>query len=185
MLLKERLRALPKAELHVHLDGSLRPSTMLELAAPLGVSLPASEPEALASAMRAGNSRDLVEYLEKFAITLSLMQTPDALERTAFELAEDSAAENVRYLEVRYGPVLHTAEGLSMAAVNNAVLDGLARAEAETGIRTGVIVCGLRDRYASASMQQAELAVEFRHQGVIGFDLAGAEAGFPAKGGYV
>ena len=81
---RERIAALPKAELHVHLDGSLRPATMLALAASLGIDLPASEPEALATAMRAGDSKNLVEYLEKFAITLSLMQEPETLERTAF-----------------------------------------------------------------------------------------------------
>jgi len=157
---RDRILALPKAELHVHLDGSLRPTTMLEVAAALGVELPESEPEALAVAMRAGDSNNLAEYLEKFAITLSLMQEPEALERAAFELGEDSAAENIRYLEVRYSPVLHTEKGMSMEEAVEAPLRGLAAAEDAFGIRT----------------------VSFKGRGVVAFDLAGGESGNPARG---
>lgn len=180
MVTRERLRALPKAELHVHLDGSLRPSTMLELAREQGMTLPASDPSALAEAMRAADSRNLVEYLEKFAVTLSLMQTPEVLERTAYELAEDSARESVRYLEVRYSPVLHSEQGMSLEEAVEAPLRGLARAEAELGIRTGLIVCGIRSFEPSVSLRLAELAVAFKEDGVVAFDLAGAEAGNPA-----
>ncbi len=178
---RERLLALPKAELHVHLDGSLRPSTMLELASALGVTLPAPEPLGLANAMRVADSVGLVKYLEKFAITLSLMQTPGALERTAYELAEDSAKENIRYLEVRYSPVLHTEKGMSLDEAVAAPLRGLARAEADFGIRTGLIICAVRSFDPSVSLRMAELAVEYRDQGVVAFDLAGAEAGNPAR----
>jgi adenosine deaminase len=178
---RERVLALPKPELHVHLDGSLRPTTMLELASELGVALPASDPERLGTAMRAADSRDLLEYLEKFAITLSLMQTPEALERTAYELGEDSAAENIRYLEVRYSPVLHTEKGMSLEEAISAPLQGLSRAEKEFGIRTGLIICGIRSFDPSISLQLAKLAVEFKDQGVVAFDLAGAEAGNPAR----
>ena len=178
---REKLLALPKAELHVHLDGSLRPSTMLELASGLGVKLPATERLALASAMQTATSRDLVEYLEKFAITLSLMRTPGALERTAYELAEDSASENIRYLELRYSPVLHTDKGMSLEEAVAAPLRGLTRAEADFGIRTGLIICGIRSFEPSVSLRLAELAVEFKDQGVVAFDLAGAEVGNPAR----
>jgi len=178
---RERLLALPKAELHVHLDGSLRPSTMLELASECGVTLPASEPLGLANVMRVADSRGLVAYLEKFAITLSLMQTPGALERTAYELAEDSAKENIRYLEVRYSPVLHTEKGMSLEEAVAAPSRGLARAEADFGIRTGLIICGIRSFDPSVSLRLAELAVDCRDQGVVAFDLAGAEAGNPAR----
>lgn len=180
LLTKEALHALPKPELHVHLDGSLRPSTMLELAEGAGVELPASEPQPLAEKMRAANSRDLVQYLEKFGITLSLMQTPGSLERTAYELAEDSAEENIRYLEVRYSPALHTQNGMSMEEAVRAPLLGLSRAETDFGIRTGLIICGIRSFEPSVSMELAELAVEFKDQGVVAFDLAGGEAGNPA-----
>jgi adenosine deaminase len=178
---RERLLALPKPELHVHLDGSLRPDTMLELAADGGVELPASDPEALGEAMRAADSKNLVEYLEKFAVTLSLMQTPGALERTAYELAEDSAAENIRYLEVRYSPVLHTEKGMSLEEAVAAPLRGLARAEAELGIRTGLIICGIRSFEPDVSLLLSRLAVEFMDHGVVAFDLAGGEAGNPAR----
>jgi len=178
---REKLQALPKAELHVHLDGSLRPSTMLELASAQGVTLPASEPLELANTIRATESKGLVEYLQKFAVTLSVMQTPGALERTAYELAGDSAGENTRYVEVRYSPVLHTNGGMSLEEAVAAPLRGLARAEDEFGIRTGLIVCGIRSLDPSISLQLAELAVEFMDQGVVAFDLAGAEAGNPAR----
>lgn len=174
----------PKAELHSHLDGALRLETMIELAAEQGKLniLPADNVVDLGIELeKIDESADLAEFLAWFRYTIPLMQTSAAIERVAFEMAMDFAAENVRYLEVRYGPVLHTEEGLSLATVNNAVLDGLSRAGSETGICTAVIVCGLRDRYVSASLRQAELAVDFRHQGVVGFDLAGAEAGNPPK----
>jgi len=179
---RDRILALPKAELHVHLDGSLRPTTMLEVAAALGVELPESEPEALAVAMRAGDSNNLAEYLEKFAITLSLMQEPEALERAAFELGEDSAAENIRYLEVRYSPVLHTEKGMSMEEAVEAPLRGLAAAEDAFGIRTGLIICGMRHLDSASSQELAELAVSFKGRGVVAFDLAGGESGNPARG---
>ncbi len=182
LLTRELLRALPKAELHVHLDGSLRPKTMLELAEAGGVRLPASEPEALAEAMRAQDSRDLAEYLEKFAVTLSIMQEPEALERTAYELAEDAAAENIRYMEVRYSPILHTEAGMSLDEAVEAPLRGLMAAEQTFGIRTGLIVCGMRHLDSASSLELAELAVAFKDRGVVGFDLAGGEAGNPAKG---
>jgi adenosine deaminase len=178
---RDRLLALPKAELHVHLDGSLRPETMMELAQEVGAPLPASEPRALARAMEASHSRSLADYLEKFAVTLSLMQTPEALERAAYELAEDAARENVRYLEVRYSPVLHTTEGMTLEEAVEAPLRGLARAEGDFGMLTGLIVCGIRSLPPRLSVQLAELAVAFNGRGVVAFDLAGREDGHPAR----
>src|SRR5690625_7981304 len=104
------------------------------------------------------------------------MQSRESLARIAYELAEDCARENVRYVEVRYGPVLRTEEGLSLEEVNDAVLDGLRQAERDFGIRTAVIICGLRDRYESASLRQAVRAVACGKEGVVGFDLAVGEA---------
>ncbi|MEL7169811.1 MAG: adenosine deaminase, partial [Bacteroidota bacterium] len=182
-LTKDDLRAWPKAELHCHLDGSLRLSTMLELAEEFGKMdlLPAStEADLERELLKVDASATLEEYLAWFGYSIPLMQTRDALRRIAYELAEDAAAENVRYLEVRYGPILHTEEGLTLDAVNDAVLTGLSDAEADFGIKTGVIVCGLRDRFESASLQQAELAVRYKGRGVLGFDLAGGERGNPA-----
>src|SRR5690606_12287414 len=120
-------------------------------------------------------------YLLWFRYTIPLMQTRAALSRIAYELAEDNARENVRYLEVRYSPILHTEEGLTLEEINDAVLDGLRRAERDFPIRTAVIICGLRDRYESESLRLAELAVSYFGRGVVGFDLAGGEAGNPPK----
>ncbi len=178
---RERLQALPKTELHVHLDGSLRPETLLELADDMRVELPADDPEALARAMTAGDARNLVEYLEKFRVTLSVMQRADALERVAYELAEDNARENVRYLEVRYSPMLHTEEGLPLTAAVEAPLRGLARAEERYDIRTAVIICGIRNMDPATSRDLADLTVAFKGRGVVAFDLAGAEYNYPAK----
>lgn len=183
-LTRADLLAWPKAELHCHLDGSLRLETMLDLARRQGKLslLPSDSVEGLEAILRQiDDSETLEAYLAWFRYTIPLMQTPEALARIAYELAEDNARENVRYLEVRYGPILHTEEGLSLEAVNDAVLDGLRAAERDFGIRTGVIVCGLRDRYESASLRQAELAVAYRGNGVVAFDLAGGEAGHPPK----
>ena len=178
---RELLRRLPKAELHVHLDGSLRPETMLELAAEYGKKMPAHDAAALADYMHVQDARNLVDYLERFDITLSVMQTADALERIAFELAEDLAQENVRYAEIRYSPILNTREGLPLTEAVEAPLRGLRRAEAEFGIRTGVIICGIRNMDPATSRDLADLTVAFKHKGVVAFDLAGAEYNYPAK----
>ena len=178
----EVFRALPKTDLHVHLDGSLRLETILELARAYKVELPADDVEGLRAAIGCGNNfGSLVEYLRGFDITLRVMQTEAALERIAFELAEDAHRENVRYMEVRYAPMLHTRHGLKLTKVVEAVLDGLRRARETYGIKANVIICGIRNISAESSYQMAELAVAYKGRGVVGFDLAGAEADFPAK----
>jgi len=123
----------------------------------------------------------LEEYLTAFDVTLSVLQTEDALRRVAYELALDCAAENVRYLEVRYSPVLHTKKGLKPTAIVAAVLDGLRTAGRESGIRSNVIICGIRHIDPQTSVRLAELAVAYKGKGVVGFDLAGAEEGHPAR----
>lgn len=183
-LTRETILAWPKAELHCHLDGSLRLSTLLELARQQGKTgiLPADSEAGLREVLLTiDDSETLEAYLAWFRYTLPLMQSAEALRRIAYELAEDNARENVRYLEVRFGPILHTEEGLTLEQVNDAVLDGLHLAERDFGIRTELIVCGLRDRFESASLRQAELAVAYRGKGVVAFDLAGGEAGNPPK----
>ena len=178
---RDHLLRLPKAELHVHLDGSIRPETMIELADQYGKPLPSTDPEKLAEHMHAQDTRNLEEYLARFALTLSVMQHSDALERIAYELAVDNAEENVRYLEVRYSPILNTREGLPLFAAVEAPLAGLARAEAETGIKTAVIICGIRNMEPGTSRDLADLTVAFKGRGVVAFDLAGAEYNYPAK----
>ncbi|MEM1270788.1 MAG: adenosine deaminase [Bacteroidota bacterium] len=183
-LTRDEILSWPKTELHCHLDGSLRLETLLELAFAQGKEdiLPAQDLESLAEVLRqVDDSETLEAYLAWFAYSIPLMQSEEGLERIAYELAADNAEENVRYLEVRYSPVLHTEEGLSLEAVNDAVLAGLRRAEEEYGIRCTVIICGLRDRYESASLRLAELAVAYKGRGVVGYDLAGGEAGYPPK----
>lgn len=178
---RELLHRLPKAELHVHLDGSLRPETMLELAAEYGTSMPASDPERLRDHMHVKDARNLVEYLDRFEITLSVMQTGEALERIAYELAADLAAENVRYAEIRFSPILNTRGGLPLTETIDAPLRGLRRAENEFGIRTAIIVCGIRNMDPATSRDLADLTVAYKDRGVVAFDLAGAEYNYPAK----
>ncbi|HUH11978.1 MAG TPA: adenosine deaminase [Longimicrobiales bacterium] len=175
----ERIRRLPKAELHVHLDGSLRPTTLIELAREQGHTLPTDEPHALAEYMYVRDARDLTDYLERFQITLAVMQTADALERITYELGEDAAAENVRWLEVRYSPALNIEGGLTMEEVVDATLRGARRAEADFGIRIGLILCGIRSMSSKVSRAVAEVAVAYRDRGVVALDLAGAELDHP------
>ncbi|MCA9551356.1 MAG: adenosine deaminase [Myxococcales bacterium] len=178
----ELLRALPKTDLHCHLDGSLRLRTILELAEQDRVPLGATDEDALARRLHLGeNCESLEAYLEAFEVTLSVMQTEGALYRTAYELAADAAAENVRYMEVRYSPILHTQRGLPLPNIVEAVVQGLRDAERDHKIRSGVILCGIRNMDPLMSFRMAELAVAFKHAGVVGFDLAGAEVDYPAK----
>ena len=176
---REAIRALPKAELHVHLDGSLRPSTMVDLAREQGVPLPSEDPEVLGRRMIAADASDLESYLERFALTLSVMQTPEALERIAYELAEDGALEGLRYMEVRFAPLLNVEQGLSHTEVVQAVAHGLQRANRDHGIEARIIICALRSLDPSSSLEMARTAAECRHLGVVAFDLAGGEAGNP------
>lgn len=177
---RELLAKLPKAELHCHLDGSVRPSTLLELAREYGKPMPADDPEALADYMVVRDARTLEDYLERFEITLSVMQRPEALERIAYELVEDVARDGVRYIEMRYAPVLNIGEGLSLGEAVEEPLRGIARAEKEFGVRARVIVCALRHLSPEMSMELARLAVAYKDRGVVGFDLAGGEKGNPA-----
>jgi adenosine deaminase len=179
---EELLRALPKTDLHCHLDGSLRLTTVLDLAEKQKIRLPADTPEGLAKAIHMGETcASLEDYLVAFDVTLAVLQREEALYRVAYELATDCAAENVRYLEVRYSPVLHTREGLKPTTIVDAVLEGLRHAQRDAGIKSNVIVCGIRHMDPQTSVRLAELAVAYKGKGVVGFDLAGAEEGHPAR----
>ncbi|MEA2104504.1 MAG: adenosine deaminase [Candidatus Cloacimonadota bacterium] len=178
---KELIMKLPKTDLHVHLDGSVRISTILELAEKDKVKLPSTKIKELKRKISGENAASLEEYLEGFAITLSVLQTEESLFRSAYELAEDSAKENIRYTEIRYCPLLHTNKGLGLTAVSNAVLDGLKQAERDFNITTGLIFCGMRNMSPEISVRLASLATTYKNKGVLGFDLAGQEMNFPAK----
>jgi adenosine deaminase len=179
MLTRELIRRLPKAELHVHLDGSLRPQTMIELAQAAGITLPVTDPDQLRGFMRVNNAHDLEEFLTRFDHTIGLLQTPEAIERVAYEMVEDAAADNLRYLEVRYCPWLSTRGGLTLDEVIAAEWAGLSRGSREFGVRTAIINCSLRHYPPERSITIAEHSVRMRHAGVVAFDLAGGEAGRP------
>ena len=170
---------LPKVLLHDHLDGGLRPSTVVELAREFGhTSLPTHDVADLATWFNRGAKRnDLVLYLETFAHTVGVMQHRDAIERVAFECAHDLAADGVVYAEVRMAPELCTEQGLTLDEVVQAILDGFARGSANSGLTIYLICSAMRT--AARSLEIAELAVRWRDQGCVGFDIAGAEAGYP------
>ena len=176
------LKRLPKVELHCHLDGSLRVPTILDLAKKDKVTLTTSSSEELSKLLVIGKTRgSLEDYIKRFDITLSVMQTPQALSRTAYELIEDVAKENVRYIEIRYSPILHTGKGMTMGESVEAVRNGLKRGQKDFGVKSGIIVCGIRNISAAASLKLADLTVRYKNKGVVGFDLAGSEENFPAK----
>jgi adenosine deaminase len=179
---EELIRALPKTDLHCHLDGSMRIKTILELAERQKVKLLADTEDGLARAIHKGEvCKSLGDYLVAFDVTLAVLQDAAALHRAAYELGIDAAAENVRYLEVRYSPALHQQKGLRMTTVVDAVLEGLRDAKRETGMKYGVLICGIRHMSPQTTIRLAELCVAYKNRGVVGFDLAGAELNFPAK----
>ena len=174
----------PKALLHDHLDGGLRPSTVLEIAGEVGYDgLPATDVEELATWFRTrSHSGSLERYLEPFSHTVAVMQTPDALYRVGYECVEDLAADAVVYAEVRFAPELHIDRGLSFDEIVDAVLEGFAAGEqacASAGRPITVRLLVTAMRHAALSREIAELAIRFRDKGVVGFDIAGAEAGYP------
>jgi adenosine deaminase len=178
---KTLLQKLPKVLLHEHLDGVLRPKTVVELAKDVEYSeLPTNNPEELARWFHQGaNQGSLAKYLEGFKHTIAVMQTEVALERVAYEQAEDLSKDGVVYFETRFAPLFHTQKGLTHQQVVSAVLKGLARGRQDFGVQSGLIICAMRNM--NVSLEMAELAVDFRERGVVGFDLAGEEGGYPPK----
>ncbi|MEO3828491.1 adenosine deaminase [Actinomadura sp. B10D3] len=175
----EDIRRAPKVLLHDHLDGGVRPATVIDLARESGYAdLPTTDAGALRAWFEeASNSGSLERYLETFSHTVGVMQTVEALTRVAYECAEDLAKDGIVYAEVRYAPEQHLRAGLSLEQVVEAVLDGFARGRRDFGIRVGTLVTAMR--HQARSMEIAELAVRYRDAGVVGFDIAGAEAGYP------
>jgi adenosine deaminase len=182
MTRSEFVRGLPKVELHDHLDGGLRPATVIELAADCGLCLHTQDPAEIGAWFRRGaDRRSLPLYLEGFSTTCAVMQSEAALERVAREAALDLAADGVVYAEVRFAPILHTERGLDLESIVLAVAKGLAAGSEPSGMRWGIIICALRNMDARLSLEAAELAIAFRDRGVVGFDIAGDEHGHPPK----
>jgi adenosine deaminase len=175
----DNVRRAPKVLLHDHLDGGLRPRTIVELAAESGYDgLPSTDPEELRGLIsRGANRNDLVLYLETFAHTVAVMQTRDAIERVAAECAEDLVADGVVYAEIRFAPELHIEQGLTLDEVVESVIAGFARGSAGTQLTIRVLCSAMRQQ--ASSVEIAELALRHRDSGVVGFDIAGPEAGFP------
>jgi adenosine deaminase len=181
MKTEEIIRSVPKVLLHDHLDGGLRASTVIDLAKDLKYNkLPTTDPDELSKWFHKGaNKGNLVEFLQGFEHTCAVMQTKEALERIAFETIEDMYNDGVCYLETRFSPVFHTNKGLYYEDIISAVLEGLERGKTKYGVGYGLILCGMRNM--KNTLEIAELAVNFRNQGVVGFDLAGEEGGYPPK----
>ncbi|WP_199037388.1 adenosine deaminase [Glycomyces salinus] len=184
-LTTEQIRSAPKAVLHEHLDGGLRPQTIIDIADEIGYRLPRTEAGELGEwFFDAASSGTLERYLETFAHTVAVLQKPEHCSRVAAEAVQDLAADGVVYAELRYAPEQQQAGGMSLEEVVEATQDGLeegerlARAAGHT-IETGTILCGMR--HADRVMEAAQLAVKYRDKGVVGFDIAGAEIGFPAS----
>lgn len=175
------IQSLPKTDLHCHLDGSLRLETLWELAERRSIELGAGSIEELRAMLTPRTGANLGEYVEMFEPAISVLQDAEALRRVAYELAEDAARENIRYLEVRYSPILHARRGLSLPEIVDPVLQGLRDAELKLGMVSGVILCGIRTISPEVSLELARFAVSYRKKGVVGFDLAGAEKDYPAK----
>ena len=175
------IRSTPKVLLHDHLDGGLRPNTIIELAKELNYNkLPTKDPGELGNWFHLGaNKGNLVEYLRGFEHTCAVMQTKEALTRVAYEMMEDMKNDGVCYVETRFAPVFSTSKGLYHEDVVNAVLEGLEKGKRDFGVGYGLILCGMRNM--KNTLEIAELAIDFRNQGVVGFDLAGEEGGYPPK----
>ena len=176
---RQRIAAMPKSELHLHLDGSLRVETALELARSRGVEAPLTVDGMRAVLIAPERCRDQAELLRAFDLPIALMQDAEALERIAAEVVEAKAAENVRYVEIRWGPLLHVARGLSLADGIAAVCRGARRAGAETGTEVRLIATALRSHDPDSNVTLAETAARFREDGLTGWDLAGPEEAFP------
>ena len=175
----DEIRSAPKVLLHDHLDGGLRPETVVELADSIGYDkLPSQDVAEVTAWLRRGAQRGHLNlYLDAFQHTLAVMQTADALRRVAAECAEDLAADGVVYAEVRFAPELHVSQGLALGEVVEAVLEGFRAGSAGRGITVYALLTAMRT--AARSLEIAELAVRYRDNGVVGFDIAGAEAGSP------
>lgn len=172
---------LPKCNLHSHLEGSVRPATLWELAQEQGIDLGIPIAQLPDRMQVDGSERSLLDYLAKISLVYPVLKDARALTRTAYEAAEDAARDGVVYFELRAGPVIHSRPGLSVERVIESILAGLRMAEQKLGLPCGLIVAALRDHDPQDNLRLAKIAVDFKDEGVVGFDLAGDEAGYPAS----
>ncbi|MCX6149414.1 MAG: adenosine deaminase [Ignavibacteriales bacterium] len=181
MEIEQIIKEVPKVLLHDHLDGGLRPQTIIELAADIGYKkLPTKDAGELAIWFHRGaNKGNLVEFLQGFEHTCAVMNNRESLERVAYEMMEDMKNDGVCYVETRFSPIFHTSKDFHEDDVVNAVLEGLERGKRDFGVGYGLILCGMRNKINNLDI--AELAVNYRRKGVVGFDLAGEEGGYPPK----
>ncbi len=180
---RELLKKIPKVELHCHLDGSVRAGTIIELAKKQKKELPATSAEELKKYIQVSPAcRSLTEFLKVFDFFLPFLNNPEAVERISYELCEDCAAENVKYLEVRFAPFLQESENFPMEEVVKTCLSGLARGRRAFGIGTGLILCCMRFVPEEVNVAAVELAKKYFGRGVVALDLAGDESRFPTKG---
>lgn len=176
----EIIRQLPKAELHCHLDGFVRPQTVIDLAAEQGITLPTTNVEELSKMMTVPiDCPNLVQYLKCFDIVLPVMQQPYAITRIFYEACEDAVKDGIRYIEIRFAPALHTQNGHSYSQILGAAIDGVNMAQKRLPITPRIICCAMRQMSPDVNREIAEICWRFRHQFVVGFDLAGPEDGFP------
>lgn len=176
------LARLPKVDLHLHLDGSVKPETILELAMAQGIPLPVYDTNELIPHMRVTEDcSSLIEYLGKFDFTTRFLQTAEALERVAYEVVEQSALHNCRYVEVRFAPQLHRHSGLTLEETFHFVIEGLKRAQRDFGTKFGVIGICMRNHSCAANLEVIEAASAFVGKGVVAVDLAGDEATYPPE----
>lgn len=182
MELKEVIKTLPKTELHCHLDGSIRPQTVLEIANKDKIQLPSYDINEIDKAMKIyGLVKDLKEYLTKFDIPQRVMQTKENIIRITEELLEDASKSNIKYIEIRYAPVFHTSNGLSINEVIEAVNEGVRLGYEKYGVIANQIICCMRHMKVEENIKVVESAKEFLGRGVVAIDLAGNEADFPPE----
>ncbi|EOH98331.1 adenosine deaminase [Enterococcus haemoperoxidus ATCC BAA-382] len=176
---REHVKNLPKIELHCHLDGSIRPETLRKIADQQGISLPVDNKKLKELLVAPIDCQDLNDYLERFDLVLTCLQTEEALKTAAIDVISQAAEENIQYIEVRFAPSLHTEKGLSLPKIITAVLAGLEYGQQQFGVKSNALLCGMRHEELADIEKVVRLAEEFKTNGIVGFDLAGNEIDFP------
>lgn len=182
MTIQEFIKIAPKAELHNHIDGGLRVKTIIDIAQKEGILIPSFVESDLMELLTNDESCiSLIDYFKPFDTTIAVMQSEEALERVMYEFLEDSAKDNIRYIEARFSPAFHLTKGLSLNQVMDAVIKGKNQAERDFNIKSNLIICSIRQLDVQTNKELAQLAADYKNKGVTAFDMAGEEYGRPAK----